>query len=497
MRILWKFAVLTLGGGLLLSTPSMAFAQEVKRIEIKASYNNGFGYDKTVQTRIVRKNTDYVFCTSINKNSCAIPIIKEAVDHLVQAVALPPLEKLDVTRLGLTENKLKDNADKAFETKREGLKGRWLIERCEPELCSGPVYRETFLRNYTDLKQAQRWFQYYFNSFWTDDYPFFRIKLIFENGGTETIESGDQHQLMLPWQVTRNGKVFKTYAPEIPRALQLVLPDIKLKKWPDKKEAEELEPQVYNYHRIEMDPYEFWLEELLVFPVRKDMHVHKLRTIFGEKMKFIESRFDIYDLNLDAAFSWNGIWIRKETRLPLQLKFRIDKYIDFPKEKKNLIELYPIVERSDKSMQVIANTPWLNAWWEREKGGIVRFQINANIWNTKVSDVQNILKNFESNGFKLFVQQWTPKHHNLASMTVVHSLKYGRYVDQFSEFLVLPNGDMILWRTNMDNVYKWNRAQYGDLSKNKRYQESYHSAKINYLVRINSNGKMTIQKPDS
>jgi len=481
-------------GVIILTAPIRAAAQEVvEQIEIKASYNNGFGYAKTAQTRIVRKDSDYVFCTSKKRDSCNIPIIKEAVDNLVQAVALPPLEKLDVIRLGLNETELKSRAEKAFNSKPKGLKGRWGFNRCGPTLCSGPVYRKAFLKNYTDLKQAQRWFEYYFNSFWTDDYPFFKITLVFQNGETWSIESGDQHQLMLPWQITRNGKVFETFAPEIPRALQLVLPSIDLKKWSDKKEAKALEPQVYNYYRIEMDPYEIWLEYLMIFPVKKDIHLHTLREILGEKMEFIESQFDVYTLHQGDDF-WYGTWLKKEARLPFNLDFELNKPGVDP------IELYYMALKADKGMRQIERLTWFSAWWNRSKDSVVSIHINEKIIRTTrvvQSNVQYILKALESNGFKTVAGQWKSDHHELISMTVTHSIGEYAQRDKFSEWLILPNGEMILWETNMDKVYEWTRLEYGEISDSKRYKASYHSRKINYLVRINSSGKMTIQRPDS
>ena len=495
MIVSWKMIGLFMNM-LLLITPSFSIGHEVERIDIKASYFNGFQNKKKGQTRIIRKGKDYFFCASLDEEKCDTPIVKEAVDYLVQAVALPPLEKLDVIRLGLNEEGFKARVNKSLDSNREGLEGGLFIERCEPKLCSGQLYEESFLKNYVDIKKAQRWFEYYFNSYWTDDYPSFQIKLVFDNGETWILESSDQHDLMLPWTVTRSGKTFKTYAPEIPRALHLVLPNIKLKKWPNKEEAEALKPQVYNYHRLEMDPYEFWLKELLVNPVRKDMHVHLLRQTLGTKMDFLESHFDILDLNLDAPFAWRGTWVKNETRLPLQWKFRIYKFVRFPQEKKDLNELYAMATKAEKVMRQIEGTSWFNIWWSQFRNQIVRMQINGQIWNTGESNIQNIFKVLESNKFKLLVQQWTPDQKNIESLTIVHSMTPESKIDRYSEWLVLPSGEMVLWKTNVDHIYKWNLADYGKLSDTKGYEETYHSVKINYIIRIDSKGEMIIQKPD-
>ena len=59
---------------------------------------------------------------------------------------------------------------------------------------------------------------------WTDDYPNVSATVILPDGETVTLSSRAQQAFMIPWTVTRSGRQYSTYEPNIGRALAALGP---------------------------------------------------------------------------------------------------------------------------------------------------------------------------------------------------------------------------------------------------------------------------------
>lgn len=490
-RIIWVLLIP------IIFTSSTASAQEVERIKISVMgdhwYKNSAPILPAVQ--IERKQDQFFLCFPVDSKDCTQPVDKKLVQRLVEAAAQPPLEHLDISRLGVMQKGLNARALQAYQTKKEGMESKWMGERCEPPLCSGPTYKQVFIKNYTNIAEVDYQLKdYYYQLMWSDMTLGFWVSLTFKNGDTWEFFSFNQREFLLPWTVQRSGKKFKTYAPEISRAVYGLLPETHFKSKPDNNRDRALYALQFNRKWLGSDPYQLWMNELLIFPVMRDLKIAKASQVLGEKMKIIQSQFKILKMSIDDSdskgqYNLSGLWEKKGI-LP-KVKIDISESINL----KNSDDVEKLVEQTNARVQRVLNVEWFKDWLEENKSNIDHWKIDITSPGGTYESIDMTAIYLKKYKYKTWVSRIKKQRNEMVSITVDHEAWPMKEIGKFTRWLVFPNGEMILWVTNMEQVHTWNRSKYGfQFTKSKTYRG--RDGIINHIAHFDNKGQMTVHYRD-
>lgn len=135
-----------------------------------------------------------------------VKVEANAIDALVTALKEPPLEKPDLTNLGVTQ--------------------AWLDARVEantPHFIT-PTERARFRRSFTDLAAVEGLLPYVFRYSKSDDLPSVQVIVTFADGSRLSAKSQSYYLQMLPWTVDSNGQTHVTYNAKISSAIASLMP---------------------------------------------------------------------------------------------------------------------------------------------------------------------------------------------------------------------------------------------------------------------------------
>ncbi|OHD23428.1 MAG: hypothetical protein A2086_07175 [Spirochaetes bacterium GWD1_27_9] len=137
----------------------------------------------------------------------------DLICDFVQAVNEKPLNNIDFESFYLNEAFFRENATNLIlKYNKESIFNEIPQEKIEAAV--------KMLYN-TDLVK-QLVFHHY-SSYWTDDYPYIKIEIIYKNGYSTIVESKSQHYYMIPWII--NNLDEKNFNLNISRTLNKIIPD--------------------------------------------------------------------------------------------------------------------------------------------------------------------------------------------------------------------------------------------------------------------------------
>lgn len=137
---------------------------------------------------------------------------RSQIQRLVEAVTAPPVQRLDLKALGVTQKWLDANAELALKKWKQSSK-------------DGPSIDDVrFLENFKDLKKVRMLLHNYYQEKWKDDYPELNVIISLQGGEEIIARSTSQHLTMIPWVVQHDGQRFETFNPRISAALVDLLP---------------------------------------------------------------------------------------------------------------------------------------------------------------------------------------------------------------------------------------------------------------------------------
>ena len=457
-------------------------AKEVKEIYISAVYFDWTGAGKVPtppSVQIKRKQDDYVLCFPAKSKNCTQPVDRNLVQRLVTAASQPPLEHLDISRLGITQGELNARALKAYEARKEGLESEWTSSRCEPPECAGSKYKQVFIKNYTDLQEVDHGLKkYYYHYMWDHASSGYHVTLTFKNGEKWYLNSFNQRHFLLPWTVLRSGKRIETYAPDIARAVHDLLPEAQFeRKW------------------LAGDLYTLWPDDLLIFPVMRDLVKIAATRTLGEKTKMIKSQFNILKMGIGGRnqmglFKLGGLWEKKG--MSPKVRIVIDYDINIVKTD-NVAEL---VEHTNQRIQHILDIKWFRDWLEENKSNIDHWLIDVFREGENYHSLEWPLLLLKVSKFDTWKSKIEKQRKVLISITIEHEPLPDKGFGKFSKLLLFPNGEMVLWHTNMEEMHTWNEAKYGFQFSKDTSRMGRDDGFINQVVHFDAQGHVTVDYRD-
>ncbi len=216
MRI--QFAVLRLVVFVVLArTCSFAEAQKIVKRVVIYSYAGGLGGGSNTLVTIQRKGSKYL----LNGQ----PVSAVQVQSLVDALSAPPLTKMDMTNLGITNEWLASKVESEWPRLRTG--GGIITTASEwPPVRVGGIektasQKKLFQESFTNLNLVANILPYIGLSIRLDYFAYCKVEIVFNHGSKLSAESYSYSPFMLPWSM--KGRGF-TYNADISRAIAALLP---------------------------------------------------------------------------------------------------------------------------------------------------------------------------------------------------------------------------------------------------------------------------------
>lgn len=192
---------------LFLSTgAALAQSRLVNQIRIVSSWM-GLGRHRQDELVVRRQSGSYL--------ANGKKISDELIANLLSAIDAPVVAKPDLANLGITQEWLDANAEKAI---MQYARGYFPL--------ATPDQKALYFSSFKDPKFIEKILPRLFNSYHTDDYPVAEIDITESDGRVIKVTSKAQPLFMIPWVISRDeSSELTTYNANIARALASLMPD--------------------------------------------------------------------------------------------------------------------------------------------------------------------------------------------------------------------------------------------------------------------------------
>lgn len=401
---------ITVGLTLAVFFASLARAQLVD-IRVENNYWNAFQTPVKGGLKIQGKDGKY-FADGKSVDSGAMLAFIKAINE-------PPVREISLENLGLTQEWLNTNAQAAF---KEYFKDR----------TSGvsPPQRDLFERNFRELRFMRDVVQAYYSSFWTDDYPKISLTIRIDSR-TILLSSNEQHQFMIPWTITENGKTSESFNAHISRTLAAILPQAAIHK-----------------SRLDGKNLRYALSEHLYWELRDEWAVLTTEAKIPQdiqkiRMKYKVEKSDvgcIASIDVEGACpSWNATL--RSSELPSNYTIGVS----LPYEEGRLPNLSLFEEKIPVYSQLAASVPWFKQYLVRHPGtqAEIRFVIDRSLSKRASGKLLEDLRKHGKN-------ELTGRIEKEALESVFLEVSDEKH--NWSRWVIFPNGDMLLWHFKGDSV---------------------------------------------
>ncbi|MHC4571226.1 MAG: hypothetical protein ACYS0C_04015 [Planctomycetota bacterium] len=357
------------------------------------------------------------------------PVDSKLVDKLLDAINEPVIRELDISKLGISQRWLDQNAESALQEYVHDY----------PYLQPTNKQRDLFVRSFRSLELVNEVLHTYYQGWWTDDYPKLGLKIILNDGNSIDVYSDDQHAFMIPWEVTKGGKTDKTYNVDISKGLcdllSLVLRDI-------------------DRERICGTALKRGIVEGVLYKIRTEWDKLEAEHKIGSQIKAIKDRYALKTSAIQSmssidveTYGWNATLSSKE--LPSNVLIGLHIPIDDGK----LASLKPFLEKSDHYVNLALSVPWFAQHIKKHPKTEVEIRF---VKDRSMSEkaIDGFLTDMEENCEETLVNEIEVLLKDSCFLEVREDER------SWSRWIVLPDKRMVLWHFTGDKVLKWNSSQF-------------------------------------
>ncbi len=432
---------------------SKSFAQTRQVKEVKITSSAGWNGEENYSELLI-KNEKGIYSLNGNK------VEKKFVDDLLKAIGETKINYPQMENLGVTKKWLNENFSQDF--------NGYLTERLGDAL---PTQKTLYFKSLKNPEVIKQTFSGLFFFTASDYYPEMSVEITEKNGSKTKIFSDSQTMLSLPWQVKKNGRKITTFNAHISHAISNLMPEKSANK--RRLIGEDLREELAKAVMDEIE--DKW--NLLEVEEKTPKELKELRKSFEVQTAFI------YEKEGDGFFS--AILRRKD----FPKNFSI--LLELPYEKGAIKNIDVFNEKIESYKNLVFSVNWLKNYIfvhpEEE------FRLNFDTDSSFGASLENeFYEQINSTNKKKLVDEVKINQEKISAIQVG-----GKYF--FSEWLILPNKKMILFRYNyFDSLMKWKVKNFNSFDcDNRKCVGAIISASGNILSTLCATKKLVFQKAKS
>jgi hypothetical protein len=399
----------------------------ITRVEIQSSWT---GLSPTaIPTSIVTivKNDNGYFAGPTRVDD---PLIARLDRDLGQT----PIASLSLTSLSVTPAWLRANAPQALVD----------LSRADEEFRTHSASQtRLFLSAFSNIQTAaSALHEYYYEELWTDDYPDVSVVVKYSDGTSTSVDSSAQQLYMMPWkEQIASGPTFATYNPDLGVAIGDLLPETAA-------------------NRSRLDPGDDFLATLadrVALQLKDQWALAGAADTLGAQLDPIEKVFTIsksaiYQLyssnSLDNASVWDAQLRSRE------LPHNIAIHVDLPVQDSTLSNTASFLDRIPEIVKRAMSVTWIARYMARHPSSTA--EITYTIDRSLSSKAQNSIEDeLISNGFGRLLRTAQAE----LDKSVLVQISENDKRDDFSEWVILPNGSSFPWYLEGTSAAGFNEAR--------------------------------------
>jgi hypothetical protein len=346
------------------------------------------------------------------------------VDALLSSLSSPSLPAPTLSNLGVTSNWLERNA---AEIPRDGA----------------PNQRALFQKNFADPKTAEELLPFAFQFTRFDDYPHLTLTVALASGRRLVCSSDSYYPFMLPWKLNLNGSEEATYNADISRALATLMPAGSL-----------------NRNRLNDDELKTWLADGVMTRIKEQWDVLGVENRAPESFAMLRRNFEVQHARINPYRSVDYGYVGNEkgpheenllaTLQQPSLPPNVAEDVVLLFRNAKIEGVAEIADRISPYVALALSVPWLNEYRANhpEQKMYIRF-----VHDRSFSD--KAMQSFSGDMKQLGKQSLADEVAKVQNKAALVFLDYG------SDWIVLPDKRMILWRHYLPASFlNWKEADF-------------------------------------
>ncbi|NIP99111.1 MAG: hypothetical protein GWM98_00770, partial [Nitrospinaceae bacterium] len=316
-----------------------------------------------------------------------------------------------------------------------------------------PLLKQMFRKNYDNREKIKEALIQFYRHPWIkprDPFRNSKVKMVvhFGDGEKVVLESDRLRLFKIPWTVHRQGEARFSYDPRITFAF-LDLIDLSAQKF---SEPEKDELVAFELHGLlkQVDYFDV-LGAVVKQSVYSDRDAENLRAHYPEIEQAMVKNYRLLWADKDIS-GMKARWQRNVGPVPVFLHLKRSPY----KGDKFLLQKFE--SRIGPAVDRLIQIPWLQEALKREPGSTAFIQIDERhtykFPRPRLNQALRLLQ------VKAMAPHLTNELSDTLMISLVHQTDEFRTPLKYSDWLVLPDGRMLLYRTNMERLYQWDLSAY-------------------------------------
>lgn len=390
--------------------------QEIKWREITIESRHG-GLEVSRDLRLVIESHNDVIVSGRHG------INPDLVKKLIASLTSPMLPAPTPSNLGITDAWLKQNV---------------------PTLLEGAANQKTlFQDSFTDSKTVADLVPFAFKFMKFDDYPQLSVTISLKDGGQWVCSSNSYYPFMLPWKVNLGGNEENSYNADISRAIAALMPKDSL-----------------NRNRLSDEELKEWLSDAVMTHIKEHWDFLGVENRAPESSAQLRRDFDVQHARINPYRSVDYGYVGREKGPHEENLLATLRQPSLPPNvAEDVVLLFRdgridgvsgLAERIGPYVTLALSIPWLNGYraTHSEQKMYIRF-----VHDRSFSD--KAMQNFTADMKQLGKEPLADEVAKVQDKAALVFLDYG------SDWIMLPNKRMILWRHYLPASFlKWSQADF-------------------------------------
>jgi hypothetical protein len=324
-----------------------------------------------------------------------------------------------------------------------GITDAWLKQNVPTPLEGTPRQKALFQETLANSNTVADLLPFAFKFVKFDDYPQLRVTIILKGGGQWICSSNSYYPFMLPWQVSRGDNKESTYNADISRAIAALMPEDSV-----------------NRNRLGDEELKEWLSDAVMMRIKEQWDLLGVEGRAPESFAQLRRDFEVQQARINPHRSVDYGYVGKEKDPHEEnLLATLRRPSLPPNVAEDVVLLFhdgridgvsELAEHIDPYLSLVLSVPWLSDYRAKhpEQKMYIRF-----VHDRSFSD--KAMQNFRADMKQLGKDSLADEVARVQDKVALVFLDYG------SDWIVLPDSRMILWRHYLPASFlKWTKADF-------------------------------------